>query len=689
MSEPLLTIPLPLVLDDDSAWPQVIAAVRRAGASRVALYSGMLPNPGNSIRQYRERLGSAVDQDPALMGLAPDLRFYDLWAELLARRIASFAEAGIPVVFWLGQSLGHGGGVSGSTAGARPPFQPAVTHLGEVAPGHFCPLCPQLRAYLAGALARIARARPEAILLDDDFRLVNLTLPTMCSCPLHQAEFRRRGLPDLPPAELIPRILAGGPGPERTLWWSLQEDGLISLGRELGEAVRGVEPGVRLGMCATFPSWEEVDLPRLLRAMAGPHRPLVRTACAPYWLQAPHSLAGMIEQIRVQRAWLAESLPGAEDLCEGDTFPHLTTRCSASLLHAYIQGCLAAGAPQVLAYAFSYGSPLHFEPGYASLLERNRDRYAAIAALVPPGSASLGVTIPWRSGTARRLPLEPGAAKLPTNDPAPHAACARLGIPVAYGQDDGPVLLIGRQAALATDEQLEAWSGRGLVLDATAASILLRRGLACGITAAVPAQAPNAERFLDHPLNGPYAGGAVLLWSNRATVYHRCEAADGALVVSGFRDAADRAWGPAVLRWEDARGRRFAVLAWDWSAAMDELQLLWSHARRWQLQRLLSWAGRRPLAASLDAANAQLMVHRAGSGRIVASVLNAGLDPLTPVLHVAPALGRPAQVRLLGPEGATSEAVAVAWQEDGDTAALILPCTLPALGCCLVEFAAT
>lgn len=686
MSNPLLTVPLPLVLDDESAWPQVIAAVCRAGAGRVALYSGMLPNPGNSIRQYRDRLGSAVDQDPALMGLAPNLRFYDLWAELLAQRIAGFAETGIPVVFWLGQSLGHGGGISGSTAGARPPFQPALTHLGEPAPGHFCPLCPRLRAYLSGALSRIARARPEAILLDDDFRLVNWTLPTMCACPLHQAEFRRRGLPDLPPAELIPRILAGGP--ERELWWSLQEDGLIGLGRELGEAVRAVAPGVRLGMCATFPTWEEVDLPRLLRAMAGPHRPLVRTACAPYWLQAPHDLAGMIEQVRVQRAWLAESVAEAEDLCEGDTFPHLTTRCSATLLHAYIQGCLAAGAPQILAYAFSYGSPLRFEPGYAGLLERSRSRYAAIAGLVPPGSEALGVTIPWRPGTARRLPMEPGALKLPANDPTPHAACARLGIPVAHGQADGPVLLIGRQAALATDAELEAWCDRGLVLDATAAGILLRRGLACGITSAIPEQAPNAERFLDDPLNGPYAGGAVLLWSNRATVYQRCEAAAGAVALSTFRDAADGAWGPAALRWEDARGRRFAILAWDWDAAMVELQLLWSHARRWQLQRLLGWVGRRPLPASLDAANAQLMVHRTGAGRIVASVLNAGLDPLTPVLRLDPALGRPASLRLLGPEGSTPTAVAAAWRDDGDAAALTLPCTLPALGCCLVELAA-
>lgn len=683
MSDPILTIPLPLVLDDETAWPQAVAAVRRAGAGRVLLYSAMLPNPGNSIRQYRDRLGAAADQDPALLGLAPDLRFYDLWSELLAERIAGFARVGIPVAFWMGQTLGHGGGFNGSTAGARPPFQSAQTHLGETVPGVFCPLCPQLRDYLCGALARIARARPEFIILDDDYKLTN-RLPAMCGCPLHQAAFRRRGLPALDPAALVERVLSDGPGPEREAWWAVHEDGITDLGRALGEAVRAVAPDMRLGLCITKAAWEELDLARLLRAMAGPNRPILRTACAPYWLREPQGLNGQIEHIRLQRAWLDEAIPEAEQLCEGDTFPHLTTRCSAALLDTYIQGNLAAGAPQVLAYGFSYASPLRFEPGYATLLERNRGRYRAILELVPPDSADLGVSMPWRHASTRGRRLEPGTARLDDNNPAPHWICSRLGIPVAHGAASGPVLLVGRQAERATDLELEAWAGRGLVVDAVAAGILLRRGVACGVTATAPAQAPNAERFLDHALNGAYAGGAVALWSNQAAIHHRCQAAPGAEVISAFRTAADGDWGPAVLRWEDARGRRFGVLAWDCCAALDELQLLWSHARRWQLQRLLGWAGRRPLPASIDAANAQVMVRRTAAGRTAICVLNGSFDPLTPTLRLDPALGRPARVDLLGPSGDAVETIAADWRGDGDAQLLSLPCTLPALGLCLV-----
>lgn len=680
----ILTIPLPLVLDDESTWPQVIEAMRRGGAGRVLLYSAMLPNPGNSIRQYRHRLGDAANQDPALLGLAPDLRFYDLWSELLAERIGDFAKVGIPVGFWMGQTLGHGGGIAGSTTGARLPFQVAWSHSGAEAQGHLCPLCPRLRDYLCGALARIARAKPEAILLDDDFRLTNWTMPAMCACPLHQTEFRRRGLPDLPPAELVRRVLSGKPGPERATWWSVHLDAIVDLGRALGETVRTAVPDMRLGLCSTYPSWEESDLPRLLRALAGPTRPLVRTACAPYWLREPQGLNSQIEQIRLQRAWLSAALPEAEDLCEGDTFPHLTTRCSATLFDAYIQENLAAGAPEVVAYGFSYASPLHFETGYSAVLEQNRGRYHTIRDLVPPGSQSLGVSIPWQPGITRRLDLGSGIERLESNNPVPHWTCARLGIPVAYGAASGPVLLVGRQAELAEAEELEAWASRGLVLDAVAANILLRRGLACGITATEPVQAPNAERFLANQFNGPYAGGAVALWSNQPSVHYRCQTAPGAEVVSAFRTAADGDWGPAVLCWQDQQGRRFVVMAWDWGAGHNEFQLLWSHARRFQLQRLLGWAGRAPLPASLDAPNAHLMAHRTPARQTVISVLNGNFDPLTPVLRLSPALGRPAQVRLLGPTGDQIEPIAAAWQDDGEAQLLPLPCTLPALGICLV-----
>lgn len=684
--DPAITVPLPLVLDDESAWPQVIAAVSRTGAGRVLLYGAMLPNPGNSIRQYRQRLGDAVDQDPAQLGLAPDLRFYDLWAELLAARIADFAHHGIQVAFWMGQSLGHGGGVSGSTAGAKLPFQPACSLDGSAAEGHFCPLCPRLRTYLCGALARIARARPEFIILDDDFRLLNHPTPMLCACPLHRAEFRRRGLPDLPPAELVQRVLSGEATSERAVWWAAHEDGLLDLGRALGEAVRAVAPGVRFGFCSTYPSWEEVDLPRLVTTLAGPNRPIVRMACAPYWLRDPHGLNGQIEQVRLQRAWLNATVPEAEILCEGDTFPHLTTVCSATMLDAYIQGNLAAGTPQVLAYAFSYCSPLRFEPGYAEILERHRGRYQVIRGLVPTGSPSLGVTIPWSPGTTRRRYLEPGITGLERNDPVAHATCARLGIPIAHGASTGPVLLIGCQAELATDTELDAWANRGLVLDAVAAGVLLRRGIACGIVAAAPAQAPNAERFHAHAGNGPYARGLVALWSNATATHHRCQEMHGAEILSTFTTAAEQGWGPATLLWEDARGRRFSVLAWDWNRAQSERQLLWSHARRWQMQRLLGWVGRRPLPACVDAANVQVMVHRRDDGRIVVSVLNGSFDPCQPVLRLDSALGRSATVQWLGPAGDHMEVMTAAWKEDGDTSLLSLPCTLPALGICLVLF---
>lgn len=689
VNDPILSIPLPLVQDDEAAWPDIIAAMRQLCAGRVILYGAMLPNPANSIRHYRHRLGDAAEQDPALLGIAPDLRFYDLWAELLAERRAQFAAVGIPVAFWMGQTLGHPGGFNGSTSGVRPPFQHEVDVEGREIDSCLCPLCPRLRDYLCGALARIARAQPESILLDDDFRLSRQN-PNWCLCQLHLAAFRRRGLPDLPRRELLRLALSGEPGPERAAWWSVHEDSHLDLGRALGEAVRAVAPQVRLGLCSTQSGWDDLDLPRLLSAMAGPLRPLFRSHGAPYWLgggQPPANLGGIIEQNRQQRAWLQAALPDAEVLYEGDTFPHLSTRCPVSTFDAWHQALLAAGARRFLSYACSYVSPLHFETGYTAMLQRQRGRYAAICAAAPAEASDLGLSVPWRSGAMRRL-ANPPASERPLSGhacPPPLQLCARLGIPVAYGCAVGPVLLSGRQAALASDAELAAWAGRGLVVDAVAAGVLQGRGIACGIVGTAPALAPNAEHFLDDPLNGPFAGGAVAMWSSQPAIYHRLRPAAAAVAVSAFRDAAGGDWGPAVLRWQDATSRRFAVLGWDLAAAHGELQLHWSHARRHQLQRLLAWVARAPLPCTVDAANVQVTVRRRADGGTAVGVLNCGIDPLTPVLRLAPALAA-RRVRLLPPAGDALVAVEPAWQPDGDAFLLALPCTVPAHGFCLVAF---
>ncbi|MEK7412387.1 MAG: hypothetical protein AAB263_03595 [Planctomycetota bacterium] len=692
MNTPVLSIPLPLVQDDEAAWPDIVAAMQRLGAGRVILYSAMLPNPANSIRHYRARLGAAADQDVALLGIAPDLAFYDLWAELLAQRQAQFAAVGIPVAFWMGQTLGHPGGFNGSTSGVRPPFQHEMDVDGKEIDSCLCPLCPRLRDYLTGALARIARARPEFIILDDDFRLLRQN-PNWCMCPLHLAAFRRRGMPDLPRRDLLRLALSGKAGPERAAWWSVHEDGQIDLGRALGEAIRAVAPQVRLGLCTTHSCWDNLDLPRLLSAMAGPLRPLFRGHGAPYWLSSGHkppfSLGGIVEQTRQQRAWLKAALPTAEDMCEGDTFPHLSTRCPVTTYDAWHQALLAAGARRFLSYACSYVSPLHFETGYTDALINQRTRYAAICELAPEDARDLGVTAPCKLGAMRRLTNPPGTERpLTSHDcPPPLQLCARLGIPVAYDCDQGPVLLTGRQAALANDAELTAWAGRGLVLDAVAADVLRSRGIACGISATALTPAPNVERFLHDTLNGPFAGGPVAMWSSRPAVYHRVQPLPDAIVVSDFHDAADNSCGPAVLRWQDATDRRFAVLGWDLEAAFGEFQLHWSHARRYQLQRLLAWVGRAPLPCTVDAANVQVTVRRRRDGGTAIGVLNCGLDPLTPVLRLSPELAAAKHVRLLPPEGDATVAFVPTWQNDGEARLLSLPCRVPAHGFCLLSLA--
>ena len=686
------TVPMPLVLDDERQWPDVIETLKRIGAERVLLFTSALPVPLNSMKQYRDRLGTAAHQPPSELGILPALGFYELWAELFSQRrdallAAGIAEAGI----WMGQTLGHGGGLSGAVSAEYPGpgFQLAQNAMGEEEPGLFCPLCPKLTDHLSAALRILSRAKPAVILFDDDFRPPSHPkIRTGCYCPLHQAEFHRRGIAESDMRALAETIAEGPASPDRTTWWQVQNDAMVSLARTLGEAIHSIGPAIRVGLCSAHNAGEDNDLIELLCAFAGTTRPLVRTCGAPYWERGTALAKKCIELVRLQRSRLRSELPAAEVMCEGDTFPHLTSRCSAAMLDAYIQAMTASGSPEVLTYALPYYSPVHFEPGYADILAKNRDRYNVITELIPPDCHDRGLSVPWKARPVRSRTLKKGDLSLELNNPTPQEICAELGVPVAYDDEDGPVLLVGWQAEMASDAELARWADRGLLLDVHAGIELARRGIACGLKTAEPAEAPILERFHDHALNGKFANGTVGLFSNAENFYYQCELHPAAITLSSFRRADDSVWGPGVALFENEAGQRFVLFPWDLRVvqAQNELQLMVSHARRGQLLQVTAWAARRPLPAAVDAPNVQVMVRRTpGRDRTVVTVLNCGTDVLRPVVRVDAGIGRPNIVQFLGPEGSEIKDIPAQWSAEGDALLLPLPCVLPPLGFCAVS----
>ncbi|MHB1155453.1 MAG: hypothetical protein ACYC26_01305 [Phycisphaerales bacterium] len=688
-TSPRITVPLPLVLEDESRWPEVVELLQRADAQRVMLYFPSSPVGGNTIRHYRDRLGSAAEVDPLLLRLAMDLRFYELWAQLLAERIALFGQAGIAVGIW-GIPFGHGSGFDGPHGHIdNPPFTISANERGEEEPLVFCPCDPAFRNYLAKAYAMLAKAGPEVILLDDDFRLWRKgKIRHGCFCPLHLAEFRRRGGPDLPASEIARQVFTGAPGPLRDLWWSVQEDSLLAVATDLRAAINAVAPQVRLGYCVAPSSWEEASVPKLLQAFAGKTRPFMRTSGAPYWIHAPWSLSCEVEFVRLQRSWVQALVPDTEALCEGDTYPHVRSRCSATVLHAYHQVLHASGARQILSYVLPYTSPPSFEMGYVEMMERMRPHHQALLGLMPDDARDAGVSIPWQPGLLRQTEMRSASdTDSNSNDPIVHKVFARLGIPIAYDADSGPVVLSSHQARFVSETDIRAWSARGLVLDAPAAAELLARGIRCAATSVERCQPAAFELFGNDELNGRFAGGQVGMKSG-GDIYFRLTPAPGARTLSTLTQSNYQALGPAVLVHETAEGHRTAVLGWDMRGSFGESMLMWNAARQEQFQRILSWVGKIPLpACSAGQPNLHVMVRRScstpGVGRIMVTLLNGSYDRLvSPEVRLDPRMVQGKQTRLLR-DGATSletfEAPLIA---DAPWVRLALPVELPALGFC-------
>ena len=107
----------------------------------------------------------------------------------MCEKYERFREAldkdGVPSGVLIQASLGHGYDIN---------LAPFTRFLG-VKDGEeknvYCPLDENFRAHFKGVVKRIAEAKPKAIMLDDDFRLL-MRPGNGCACKLHMAEFERR-----------------------------------------------------------------------------------------------------------------------------------------------------------------------------------------------------------------------------------------------------------------------------------------------------------------------------------------------------------------------------------------------------------------------------------------------------------------------------------------------------------------
>ncbi len=378
--------------------------------------------------------------------------------------------------------------------------------------GSFCPLDEDFRKDYFAYVRKLASVRPDAIMLDDDFRLSVRSYGIGCACKLHTKEFRRRTHQIVPNFFLFRKMFSNGENPLRSAWLDVARDSMLAFAKGVRQAIDEVNPTIRAGFCTCFDTWDEngTDVFELASALAGNNKPFLRTIGAPYWTVKSSwgSLRSVIDYTRMQAAWCRER--NIDFFCEGDTYPRPRYVVPSSFLEAY-HLALLPDCPNILKYIYDYTLPFGYETGYADHHAYNAPLRKEIQNLFA-GKTPVGVTVyeemhklrswvlPKKPSFRYRYPL-PAFLKtyIARQEYIAHSFFDRAprffsGIPLTFREArEGAVVCFGENARTLPDR----YADRGLILDAVAARILTDRAWDVGFSHTPPYSYENekGQRF--------------------------------------------------------------------------------------------------------------------------------------------------------------------------------------------------
>ncbi len=492
-----------------------------------------------------------------------------------------FAQAGIETGVWIGQTIGHGGGLG--KVDAR--FAPIINLQGNPEKA-ICPLDEAFKRTVCDGVRELARAGARTILIDDDFRLGQRSGSVVCFCEAHLDAFRARTGLQATRDEVAAKALTGPPSRFRDDWLAVTGDSLAQLAREMREAVDSVDPSIRLGLCACTSTWDidGISAVELSRIMAGTTHPLLRLIGAPYWAgQRAHNmrLAPIIEIERLQRSWIGGDV---EVIAEGDTYPRPRHHTPAAWLEGFDTALRADGRMDgILKYMFDYVSSFDYETKYADLTEQNQPLYADIERIFS-GRTAVGINVVRKMKTlhAADLPTPVNTAFLYANFFQFSAICFLTdnAIPIAYGDANGPAVTFGFDATNLDRTHLR----NGAILDVVAARLLKAAGIDVGLQEMGKAVEVSREVYpADRETVATHGNRYAMTLDAQAQVLSTLATFDGEI--------------PGAYLYENANGERFLVYAFDACESQNQRGAFRSYCRQRQLIDAITWLARRPLDA--------------------------------------------------------------------------------------------
>ncbi|MBO5295384.1 MAG: hypothetical protein J6B71_09110 [Clostridia bacterium] len=565
--------------------------------------------------------------------------------ENLRENLDFFRSHGFEVGVWVGNTTGHGNTPQKSTAlvgmksqTAFADLTPIVNIKGEALWDTRCPMDPRVRALIKRQLTAIAKAGPETILLDDDFRMSHGS-EHCCACDLHMKRICEICGEELDRAELEKLVFHAPANKYRHAWLQAQGEALRTLATDIREAVDAVDPSIRLAPCSSHGlwDWDGLDAVEAAKILAGNNNPpLVRLLDAPYIaVSGNKKLPAVLERARMFAAFAKDS--GMELMSEGDVYPRPRYHVPASYLEIFDAVMRIDGIYDgILKYMVDYNATPNYETGY---FERHAENLPMMEALTEmfAGKDACGVRTPERPHLLSRADLSLGVDSHYYPYPLAGTMLTFCSIPTLHTEGGICNAIFGEEARYSTEAELK----KGAIIDAIAAVLLTERGVDVGLNE-IGAFSRETVSFL-RPAD----------LSERAYLTHgdirylTASLKDGATVLE-LAEVEERLI-PIAYRYENADGQRFLVYLYDTLASPFDCGIQRGYLQQGILTEQVEWIARQKLPVTCLGNPDLFVMCKEKDGKMAVALFNCYADS---ILHPAVKLGEQYQsIRFLNTDG--------------------------------------